>query len=97
MAARGAGLPTAVHTHFRAHAEFKVRYAREDSSIVRMRKGIKTPPICKFIKLAMAGQFVHELGLRNDQNLARYVIEGRSTGKQLGTGSYGSVQEVFYR
>ena len=47
MAARGAGLPTAVHTHFRAHAEFKVRYAREDSSIVRMRKGIKTSPICK--------------------------------------------------
>ena len=39
---------------------------------------------------------MHELGLRNDQKLARYVIEGRSTGKQLGTGSYGSVQEVFY-
>ena len=35
-----------------------------------------------------------QLGLRNDQNLARYVIEGRSTGNQLGTGSYGSVEEV---
>ena len=32
--------------------------------------------------------------LRNDRNLARFVIEGRATGKQLGTGSYGSVEEV---
>ena len=32
--------------------------------------------------------------LRNDQGLARYVIEGTSTGRQLGTGSYGSVEEV---
>ena len=33
--------------------------------------------------------------LRNDRNLARFVVEGRATGKQLGTGSYGSVEEVF--
>ena len=32
--------------------------------------------------------------LRNDRNLARFVVEGRATGKQLGTGSYGSVEEV---
>ena len=33
--------------------------------------------------------------LRNDRNLARFVVEGRATGKQLGTGSYGSVEEVI--
>ena len=32
--------------------------------------------------------------IRNDRNLARFVVEGRATGKQLGTGSYGSVEEV---
>ena len=32
--------------------------------------------------------------LRNNRQLARYVLEGRATGKQLGTGSYGSVEEV---
>ena len=34
------------------------------------------------------------LVLRDDRQLARFVIEGRATGKQLGTGSYGSVEEV---
>jgi hypothetical protein len=33
--------------------------------------------------------------LRNDRQLARFVLEGRATGKQLGTGSYGSVEEVL--
>ena len=33
--------------------------------------------------------------LREDRHLARFVIEGRATGKQLGTGSYGSVEEVY--
>ena len=32
--------------------------------------------------------------LRNDRELARFVVEGRATGKQLGTGFYGSVEEV---
>ena len=32
--------------------------------------------------------------LRNNQDLARFVIEGESNGRQLGTGSYGSVEEV---
>ena len=32
--------------------------------------------------------------LRNNRQLARFVVEGRATGKQLGTGSYGSVEEV---
>ena len=34
------------------------------------------------------------LGLRNDPQLRPYVQEGTATGKQLGTGSYGSVVEV---
>ena len=32
--------------------------------------------------------------LRNDPNLARFVVEGVTTGNQLGTGSYGAVEEV---
>ena len=32
--------------------------------------------------------------VRNDPNLARFVVEGRATGETLGTGSYGSVEEV---
>ena len=32
--------------------------------------------------------------LRNNHQLSRFVVEGRVTGKQLGTGSYGSVEEV---
>ena len=33
--------------------------------------------------------------LRNNRQLARFVVEGKATGKQLGTGSYGSVEEVW--
>ena len=32
--------------------------------------------------------------LRGNPNLSHFVIEGKATGKQLGTGSYGSVEEV---
>ena len=32
--------------------------------------------------------------VRDDPNLARFVVEGRATGETLGTGSYGSVEEV---
>ena len=42
----------------------------------------------------MAQRQLHLSSLRNDRNLARFVIEGRATGRQLGTGSYGSVEEV---
>ena len=34
--------------------------------------------------------------LCNDRNLARFTVQGRATGKQLGTGSYGSVEEVCF-
>ena len=33
-------------------------------------------------------------GIQNDPNIARFVVEGTTTGRQLGTGSYGSVEEV---
>ena len=33
--------------------------------------------------------------LINDRNLLRFVVQARSTGKQLGIGSYGVVEEVF--
>ena len=32
--------------------------------------------------------------LQNDRQLARFTVQGRATGKQLGTGSDGSVEEV---
>ena len=32
--------------------------------------------------------------LRNSPDIARFVIEGEANGRQLGTGSYGSVEEV---
>ena len=32
--------------------------------------------------------------LMNDHQLAQFTVQGRATGKQLGTGSYGSVEEV---
>ena len=32
--------------------------------------------------------------LVNDRNLQRFVVQARPTGRQLGTGSYGTVEEV---
>ena len=32
--------------------------------------------------------------LQNNRQLARFIVQGKATGKQLGTGSYGSVEEV---
>ena len=32
--------------------------------------------------------------LRGNPNVMRFVVEARATGRQLGTGSYGSVEEV---
>ena len=52
---------------------------------------------CNSILKIMAQQQRYERqlqALRNDRELARFVVEGRATGKQLGTGSYGSVEEV---
>ena len=34
------------------------------------------------------------LHLRDNQDLARFVIDGEANGRQLGIGSYGSVEEV---
>ena len=44
--------------------------------------------------LPMAQQRLRLRSLRTDRNLLRFIVEGRVTGKQLGTGSYGSVEEV---
>jgi hypothetical protein len=30
-----------------------------------------------------------------DRNMRRFVLQGRSTGRVLGTGSYGTVEEVW--
>ena len=34
--------------------------------------------------------------LSNDRNLRRFVVQARPTGRFLGTGSYGAVEEVSY-
>ena len=44
----------------------------------------------------MAHQQRRFQSLREDRGLARFIVEGRATGKQLGTGSYGSVEEVLF-
>ena len=33
-------------------------------------------------------------GLRNDPRISQLIVEGEATGKHLGKGSYGSVEEV---
>ena len=43
---------------------------------------------------SMARQRQRLLGLQNDPQLARFVVDGRASGKTLGVGSYGSVEEV---
>ena len=40
---------------------------------------------------ALRGQF---RALSNDRNLQRFVVQARPSGRQLGTGSYGTVEEV---
>ena len=43
------------------------------------------------VMAALRGQFQV---LANDRNLRRFVVQTRPTGRQLGTGSYGTVEEV---
>ena len=40
---------------------------------------------------ALRGQLI---ALPNDRNLRRFVVQATPTGRQLGTGSYGAVEEV---
>ena len=45
--------------------------------------------------LTMAAQRRGRFGaLANDRNLRRFVVNARPTGRHLGTGSYGAVEEV---
>ena len=46
------------------------------------------------VRMAERQQRQRLRALQNNRQLARFVQEGRATGKQLGTGSYGSVEEV---
>ena len=54
-------------------------------------------PFCFFISPStMAAQQRGRFGaLVNDRNLRRFVVEARETGRHLGTGSYGAVEEVW--
>ena len=66
-----------------------------------MWAGLQGPPrnlymhACPQTEMAERRQSQRLQALRNDRNLARFVVEGRATGNQLGTGSYGSVEEVY--
>ena len=48
----------------------------------------------KIISIMAQRQMQRLLALHNDRSLARHRVEGIAIGKQLGTGSYGSVEEV---
>ena len=54
-------------------------------SAKQLRQGLGSVPIM--------AQGRH-LALQNDPNIARFVVEGTATNRQLGIGSYGSVEEV---
>ena len=49
-----------------------------------------------YIMLAMAVQRRFS-ALQNDANIAQYLVEGHFVGRELGTGSYGSVEEVLIK
>ena len=51
-------------------------------------------PLPSAIIITMAARQQRLGALRNNQDLARFVIEGEANGRQLGIGSYGSVEEV---
>ena len=48
----------------------------------------------KHITMAERQQRQRLRTLRDNRQLARFVVDGRATGKKLGNGSYGSVEEV---
>ena len=50
--------------------------------------------LARQVRMAERQQRQRLRALQNNRQLARFVLEGRATGKQLGTGSYGSVEEV---
>ena len=37
-----------------------------------------------------------QVQFRSDQNFVNFVVDGKATGKKLGCGSYGSVEEVSH-
>ena len=51
-------------------------------------------PTCHALKQKIAMTTMMARRLRNNQDLARFVIGGEANGRQLGIGSYGSVEEV---
>ena len=54
---------------------------------------LKGRPVTVLV-MAQSRQWQHLRDLSSDPNIARFVVEGIATGKQLGTGSYGAVEEV---
>ena len=58
--------------------------------------GAKITPTPRGWGLDMAAIRSQLRALVNDRNLRRFVVQARPTGRQLGTGSYGTVEEVTY-
>ena len=78
-------MPTPNSDHHTLKSRIKV-----DSAGVRLASYLYT----RDAKINMA--LVHSLhGLRSDPQISQLIVSGKSTGKHLGTGSYGSVEEVL--
>ena len=60
-----------------------------------MQVGVFTKQLYDMFMMAERQQRQRLRALRNNCDIARFTVQGRATGKQLGTGSYGSVEEVF--
>ena len=74
-----------------------VNYTPSSSDVIRgNQRGVATEIADSDLRgytMLMAAQ--RQLrALVNDRNLRRFVVQARPTGRQLGTGSYGTVEEV---
>ena len=75
-------LPCHIHTRYYTSVAANCASTIDDLCLINI----------KHVMAALRGQF---LGLANDRNLRRFVVQARPTGRQLGTGSYGTVEEVI--
>ena len=68
---------------------------RAKSTVVRLRvRSIRGAGLVVSAIAFMAARRRPSAALSIDRNLRRFLLQGRPTGRVLGTGSYGTVQEV---
>ena len=76
-------------------AAIEYRFAREMGGAAIIEGIGSVREICTVLSMAERQQRQRLRALQNNRQLARFTVQGRATGKQLGTGSYGSVEEVW--